>query len=216
MWILFAAGSALFAGVTAILAKCGIRKTDSTVATAIRTLVVLVFGEVSIWISRSLAEGKIVFRSPRIGETASPGNDVTADTDQIANSTGSEIVPLPVDIFMVTGFGFLGRCHNLYASVFGWRRPRCLQTSSGAENGRESVFSADRGPGGRLFLSDSAAHSYRLRLRHRSDAHSGRRNCRLPDDSRPVRICKKQPFRTASDRCYDSVMSGSAVNTPPR
>ena len=43
MWILFAAGSALFAGVTAILAKCGIRKTDSTVATAIRTLVVLVF-----------------------------------------------------------------------------------------------------------------------------------------------------------------------------
>ena len=42
MWILFAAGSALFAGVTAILAKCGIRKTDSTVATAIRTGVVLV------------------------------------------------------------------------------------------------------------------------------------------------------------------------------
>ena len=36
MWILFAAGSALFAGVTAILAKCGIRKTDSTVATALR------------------------------------------------------------------------------------------------------------------------------------------------------------------------------------
>ena len=41
MWILFAAGSALFAGVTAILAKCGIWKTDSTVATAIRTIVVL-------------------------------------------------------------------------------------------------------------------------------------------------------------------------------
>ena len=32
MWILFAFGSAFFAGVTAILAKCGIRKTDSTVA----------------------------------------------------------------------------------------------------------------------------------------------------------------------------------------
>ena len=43
MWILFAAGSALFAGVTAVLAKCGIRKTDSTVATAIRTIVVLIF-----------------------------------------------------------------------------------------------------------------------------------------------------------------------------
>lgn len=43
MWILFAFGSALFAGLTAILAKCGIRKTDSTVATAIRTIVVLAF-----------------------------------------------------------------------------------------------------------------------------------------------------------------------------
>ena len=43
MWILFAAGSSFFAGITAILAKCGIRKTDSDVATAIRTVVVLLF-----------------------------------------------------------------------------------------------------------------------------------------------------------------------------
>ena len=43
MWILFAFGSALFAGLTAILAKCGIKKTDSDVATAIRTIVVLAF-----------------------------------------------------------------------------------------------------------------------------------------------------------------------------
>ena len=50
MWILFAAGSALFAGVTAILAKCGIRKTDSTVATAIRTLVVLVFAWTMVFV----------------------------------------------------------------------------------------------------------------------------------------------------------------------
>ena len=41
MWVLFAFGSALFAGLTSILAKCGIRRTDSTVATAIRTVVVL-------------------------------------------------------------------------------------------------------------------------------------------------------------------------------
>ena len=41
MWLMFAVGSALFAGLTSILAKCGIRKTDSTVATAIRTSVVL-------------------------------------------------------------------------------------------------------------------------------------------------------------------------------
>ena len=43
MWLMIAVGSALFAGLTSILAKCGIRKTDSTVATAIRTSVVLIF-----------------------------------------------------------------------------------------------------------------------------------------------------------------------------
>lgn len=42
MWLLYAVGSALFAGLTSILAKCGIRKTDSTVATAIRTIIVLI------------------------------------------------------------------------------------------------------------------------------------------------------------------------------
>lgn len=43
MWLAFAAGSALFSGLTATLAKCGIRTTDSNVATAIRTIVVLAF-----------------------------------------------------------------------------------------------------------------------------------------------------------------------------
>lgn len=43
MWFGFAVGSAFFAGITSILAKCGIRKTDSDVATAIRTIVVLIF-----------------------------------------------------------------------------------------------------------------------------------------------------------------------------
>lgn len=43
MWLLYAAGSAFFAGLTSILAKCGIRKTDSTVATAVRTIVILIF-----------------------------------------------------------------------------------------------------------------------------------------------------------------------------
>lgn len=43
MWLFFAVGSAFFAGITAILAKCGIEQTDSDVATAIRTIVVLLF-----------------------------------------------------------------------------------------------------------------------------------------------------------------------------
>ncbi|MGI6005989.1 MAG: EamA family transporter [Ruminococcus sp.] len=50
MWMLYAAGSAFFAGITSVLAKCGIRKTDSTVATAIRTVVVLIFSWVIVWI----------------------------------------------------------------------------------------------------------------------------------------------------------------------
>ena len=50
MWVLFAVGSAFFAGVTAILAKCGIRKTDSTVATAIRTIVVLIFAWIMVFV----------------------------------------------------------------------------------------------------------------------------------------------------------------------
>lgn len=50
MWILYAVGSAFFAGVTSILAKCGIRKTDSTVATALRTVVILIFSWLIVWI----------------------------------------------------------------------------------------------------------------------------------------------------------------------
>lgn len=43
MWLLYAVGSSFFAGITSILAKCGIRKTDSDIATAIRTCVVFLF-----------------------------------------------------------------------------------------------------------------------------------------------------------------------------
>ena len=50
MWILFAFASAFFAGITAILAKCGIRKTDSTVATAVRTIVVLLFSWLMVFV----------------------------------------------------------------------------------------------------------------------------------------------------------------------
>lgn len=53
MWILCAAGSAFFAGITSILAKCGIKKTDSDVATAIRTVVVLLFSWLMVLITGS-------------------------------------------------------------------------------------------------------------------------------------------------------------------
>ena len=63
MWILYAVGSAFFAGVTSVLAKCGIKKTDSNVATAIRTLVVLLFAWMIVlltgaWCELSEIDGK--------------------------------------------------------------------------------------------------------------------------------------------------------------
>lgn len=47
----YAIGSSFFAGITAILAKCGIKKTDADVATAIRTVVVLLFSWIMVWIT---------------------------------------------------------------------------------------------------------------------------------------------------------------------
>ena len=56
MWIVFAFGSAFFAGITSVLAKCGIKKTDSNVATAIRTVVVLIFSWLMVFIVGSQNE----------------------------------------------------------------------------------------------------------------------------------------------------------------
>lgn len=53
-WVTAAFASAFFAGITSILAKCGIRHTDSDVATAIRTCVVLVFAWAMAGISGSI------------------------------------------------------------------------------------------------------------------------------------------------------------------
>ena len=50
MWLVMAVLSAFFAGLTAILAKCGIKKTDSDVATALRTVVVLLFSWVMVFV----------------------------------------------------------------------------------------------------------------------------------------------------------------------
>ncbi len=55
MWAFYAFGSAFFAGITAILAKCGVKKTDSTVATAIRTVVVLIFAWIMAFLTAPLS-----------------------------------------------------------------------------------------------------------------------------------------------------------------
>lgn len=67
MWVIFAFASALFAGLTAILAKCSIRKTDSDAATAIRTGVVLVMAWLIVFVKgkqhtlRSVPKKELVF-----------------------------------------------------------------------------------------------------------------------------------------------------------
>ena len=54
IWISAAILSAVFAGLTSILAKCGIKKTDSDLATAIRTIVVLIFSWIMVLVVGSL------------------------------------------------------------------------------------------------------------------------------------------------------------------
>ena len=49
-WLVMAILSAIFAGLTSILAKCGIKKTDSDVATALRTVVVLLFSWIMVFV----------------------------------------------------------------------------------------------------------------------------------------------------------------------
>lgn len=58
MWVLYAFGSAFFAGLTSILSKCGIKKADSNVATAIRTIVVLIFSWIMVFVVG--AQGQIM------------------------------------------------------------------------------------------------------------------------------------------------------------
>ncbi len=53
LWLLFALGSALFAGLTAVLAKIGIENVNSTLATALRTVVVLVFSWIMVFVAGS-------------------------------------------------------------------------------------------------------------------------------------------------------------------
>ena len=63
LWIIAAVLSAVFAGLTSILAKCGIKKTDSDLATALRTVVVLIFSWVMVFAVGS--QGTITEMEPK-------------------------------------------------------------------------------------------------------------------------------------------------------
>ena len=64
-WLSWAILSALFAGLTAILAKIGVKDVDSNLATAVRTSVVLVFAWLVAWISN---RQPLQTLSPRLGD----------------------------------------------------------------------------------------------------------------------------------------------------
>ena len=63
LWIIMAVLSAFFAGLTSILAKCGIKKTDSDLATALRTIVVLLFSWIMVFVVGS--QGTITQIQPK-------------------------------------------------------------------------------------------------------------------------------------------------------
>ena len=65
MWILYAFASAFFAGVTAVLAKLGMEGVNSHLATALRTIVVALFGWAMVWVAGSSgAVGELAVSHP--------------------------------------------------------------------------------------------------------------------------------------------------------
>lgn len=56
MWVLWAFGSALCAGLSSVLAKCGVKHTDPTLATALRTVVVLAMAWAVVFLAGAQAD----------------------------------------------------------------------------------------------------------------------------------------------------------------
>ncbi|MSS64233.1 EamA family transporter [Velocimicrobium porci] len=56
MWLLFAIGSAFFAGITSIFAKIGIKDIDSHLCTALRTIVVVIFSWLMVFVTGAASD----------------------------------------------------------------------------------------------------------------------------------------------------------------
>ena len=81
MWLFYAAASSFFAGITSVLAKCGIRKTDSNVATAIRTVVVLIFSWLMVLITGT---GREIYPSYYFDPRSQPTNSQNVQSVRIS------------------------------------------------------------------------------------------------------------------------------------
>ena len=125
MWIIMAGLSAFFAGVTAILAKCGIRKTDSDVATAIRTVVVLIFSWIMVGVVGSF--GSITSIAPRsfvflILSGAATGASWICYFKALSLGDVNKVVPVDKSSVILTvlfAIIVLGETNNLAAKLIG-------------------------------------------------------------------------------------------------
>lgn len=117
--------SAFFAGVTAILAKCGIRKTDSDVATAIRTVVVLIFSWIMVAVVGSF--GSITSIAPRsfvflILSGAATGASWICYFKALSLGDVNKVVPVDKSSVILTvlfAVIVLGETNNLAAKLIG-------------------------------------------------------------------------------------------------
>ena len=125
MWIIMAGLSAFFAGVTAILAKCGIRKTDSDVATAIRTVVVSIFSWIMVAVVGSF--GSITSIAPRsfvflILSGAATGASWICYFKALSLGDVNKVVPVDKSSVILTvlfAVIVLGETNNLAAKLIG-------------------------------------------------------------------------------------------------
>ena len=125
MWIIMAGLSAFFAGVTAILAKCGIRKTESDVATAIRTVVVLIFSWIMVAVVGSF--GSITSIAPRsfvflILSGAATGASWICYFKALSLGDVNKVVPVDKSSVILTvlfAIIVLGETNNLAAKLIG-------------------------------------------------------------------------------------------------
>ena len=124
-WVVAAFASAFFAGITSILAKCGIRHTDSDVATAIRTCVVLVFAWIMAGVSGSVGTiGSIAPKSWLFLALSGLATGASWICDFKALSIGDVNKVVPVDkmstvLAALTAIVLFGETSNLAVKLIG-------------------------------------------------------------------------------------------------
>jgi len=125
MWMMMAVLSAVFAGLTTILAKCGIKNTDSDLATAIRTIVVLIFSWIMVLIVGSADTiGQIELKSfvYLILSGTATGLSWICYFKALSMADVNKVVPVDKSSTVLTvlmAILFFGETHNLIVKLLG-------------------------------------------------------------------------------------------------